>query len=276
MHEINQIKGNIQTAIIHNTIGKGNRNAYDWNIHASEIINFCPRRYKLHKKYKIPFHENNTNMTIGLAVTFQIGLATEEFFVRSMGANSNLTTLFAYRCSKCGKIYLKTDEKPKICQHCKYPMTKEQITLKYKILDDVSIIGHPDLVMRLNSLQKKFHVYELKTIKPEEFDILKTPLISHVYQIKTYLWLIKNLPPEKRNRFKIDFKTGYIVYIKKTYDKDPIKIFEVKLTGDFEENMESIINQLQGKERIERICNSEHSIIAKKCPVAKYCFNKGG
>ena len=274
MHKINQIKGNIQTAIIHHTLGKGNRNKNDWNIHASEIINFCSRRYKLHKRHNIPFHEDNINMTIGLAMTFQIGLATEEFFVRSMGANSNLTTLFAYRCSKCGKIYLKTDDKTKFCHYCNYPLTKEQITLKYKILDDASIIGHPDLVMRLNSLQRKFHVYELKTIKPEEFDILQSPLINHVYQVRTYLWLIKNLPNEKRNRFKLDYETGYIVYIKKTYDKDPMKIFEIKLTEDFEENMERIINQLQGKERTERICNSKYSIIAKKCPVAKYCWEE--
>ena len=267
-----QIKGAIYTSIIQDVRGNSNRNTEDWNIHASEIALFCPRRYMLCKKYNIPFHKKDTGMPLGLAVTFQIGLAMEEFFIKSMEKNGNITTLFSYKCPNCRVRYAKSSNEPKVCPKCKSKLIKEQFHLQYPVLDDVYINGHPDLIMKVDSMGDKFNVFELKSINPIDFDNLTRPFINHEYQIKTYLWLLAHLRLHQLRQYNIDTKIGYLVYVKKTYGRDPIKIFKVELDNEFDTEIKSIILQLRGKEKIRKICNSENSLVARQCPVVKQCW----
>ena len=273
LNRLNQVKGNIYSAIIRDIKQSGNRDENDWNIHASEIHTLCPRKYLLCRKYNISFHHNrNEFMSLGTAVTFQIGQAMEEYFIRSMKANSNITTLFAYKCPKCGAIYHLTNLQRKKCPECKTNLEKRQLHLKYEIIDNVYINGHPDLIMKMGSISPKFFIYELKSIKPEEFDILTKPLLAHEYQIKTYLWLVSKLKRYYRQKYGIDYSLGYVVYIKKTYDNNPIKIYPVDLDNKFKNEIEDAVAQLRGEKPAERICNSINSLMARDCPVAKYCF----
>jgi len=272
-HQLNQVRGNIYSAVIRSIKQSGNRDEEDWNIHASEISTFCPRKYLLCKKYNIPFHAKRSEyMPLGTAVTFQIGQAMEEFFVRSMKANSNITTLFAYKCPKCGEIYHLTNTQAKKCPKCKTNLEKRQMHLQYEVIDNVYINGHPDLIMKMGSISPKFFIYELKSIKPDEFDILTKPLLAHEYQIKTYLWLVSKLKKYHKQKYGIDSSLGYVVYIKKTYDRDPIKIYPVDLDDRFKNEIEDAVAQLRGEKPAERICNSINSLMARDCPVAKYCF----
>ena len=272
-HRLNQVKGNIYTAVIRDIKQSGNRDENDWNIHASEIHTFCPRKYLLCKKYGVSFHPNRSEfMPLGTAVTFQIGQAMEDYFIRSMKANSNIATLFAYKCPKCGAIYHLTNTQGKKCPKCKTNLEKRQVHLKYEVIDNVYINGHPDLIMKMGSISPKFFIYELKSINPEDFNNLTKPLLAHEYQIKTYLWLVSKLKKYYKSKFNIDYSFGYVVYIKKTYDKEPIKIYQVDLDKRFTNEIENAMAQLRGEQPAERICNSINSLIARDCPVAKYCF----
>ena len=267
------MKGTIRKAIISGT--KSNRNEADWKIHASELIQFCPRQYKLLKKLKKPFHVLEPALPIGVAVTYKLGLAIEKMFVESVSAGAITRTLFKYKCPNCKQETLLTNIENTSCSICDTPMGRRQIPFSYPVTEAVSIIGSPDLIMRIMQAEETFKVYEIKSIKPDAFDLLTKAQISHEHQLKSYLWLIKQLPPRIKSKYQLDYRYGYVVYVKKTYDRNPIKVFKISLDKTFDLEVNNMVIQLRGKALPPRICNSKTSLLAKTCPVNYECFRLG-
>ncbi len=270
LFSINQIRAAVENAVINNS--KSNRGTKDISIHASELVTFCSRKYKL---LDGQIHDKERRIPIGIATTFLIGRAVEDFVISSMNTSSVISTLFKYECSKCGNEYLLNRHTHQVmCPNCNdMPMMRKQVTLSYLIAKGIYLQGNPDLIMQMNSIDKNFYIYEIKSIKPEAYELLESPLLAHSYQLQAYLWLAKQLSLKIRKEYKIQFKYGYVLYIKKTYAKSPIKIFKVLLGNKMNNLMKDIISDLDNSKLPDRICSSKDSLLAKRCPVATRCFN---
>lgn len=87
------------------------------------------------------------------------------------------------------------------------------------LLDDPGVSGHPDMFLAIEG--GRYVVLEFKTIKPKSnssflgFEDLVAPLISHEWQLQTYLWAMQqpaSKPPITLERY------GYVVYISKGHE----------------------------------------------------------
>jgi len=277
-NDISQLKGIIYESLL-GTIRRESTRKDDkvLTIHASAVGKMCPRMiyYARKNKKKVLNEKVKSYLDIGTAVTFSIGMAVEDFVVKSLGNILSNKIWVRYSCPKCGysdiMLYKKSGYK---CPQCNNGMAERQISIEHQITDDVVITGNMDLILYNKNLGDKFNVIELKTMKEEDFDVLKQPLVNHELQIQTYLWLIKNLPLGDKKKYSLNSKYGYIVYICKKHKKDPIKIFKVNLRKDFVNQLESDIEAIKSGELPDRVCLNENSLIARDCPFRDICFRR--
>jgi len=144
-----------------------------------------------------------------------------------------------------------------------------------------TVSGHPDMFVAPKSNKDVIRVMEFKTINGEKFETLKAPMISHIWQLQTYVWMLNEndalLPAS------VDPDYGYIVYIskKEKYGELPIKTFVVKkdrtIISKVKKKLSTYMDGVAGKGMPPVLSNCQRSnftdYIAKSCPVADVCKN---
>jgi len=140
-----------------------------------------------------------------------------------------------WRCSKCGFMHSFGAPPSKACTSCEAVssfMKYEEHELK--IPGDCPVSGHPDLFMATG--HGTFVVFELKTIKGKGtpqwpgFDDIVMPMISHQWQLQTYLWALNQ--PAAKLPIKVE-PYGYVLYVSKAHERGfPFKCFRVNWDED--------------------------------------------
>lgn len=249
-------------------------------IHASDIFNFCPRRFCLCLEHDIPFHVNEY-IGNSLALTFDIGRKIQDIVIERIMKSGKL--IGTWVC-ECGHIYFGFKEKT--CPKCKRFSPKYKDTqLKLHIAKQVSLVGNVDIMIVKD---KNIYIGEIKSIKKDEYNNLSEPLINHKFQIMTYLFmlnqkrvLVNNVPlkqVEEEVGFTFEKLLGAVIYIPKESVKDPFeKIFSQQLENDFVEgvyyHLNAVERYLNNKKIPKNIyCTSELSIMARGCNVRKICL----
>lgn len=249
-------------------------------IHASDIFNFCPRKFCLCVEHEIPFHVNEY-IGNSLALTFDIGRKIQDIIVERILKSGKL--IGTWSC-ECGHTYFGFFEK--VCPKCKKRQPKYKDTqLKIHLGRNVWIVGNMDIQVTDG---KYIYVGEIKSIKKDEYLNLKEPLINHKYQIMTYLFMlsdknvyINNIPiKEIEANLNLEFYKlqGAVIYIPKESVKDPFeKIFNQQLDDNFVKTIQGHINYIKKYLNSGRIpknayCKSELSIMARGCQVRKICL----
>ncbi len=224
------------------------RGDFKRTIHASEILQLCPRKEMLQQKYKIK-EPHKEALPFGLSITFAIGRAVEGKIRESLGNNliGPETMCWNYQ-----ELNLQVE---------KYGFT---------------FSGSMDAIFKYEDISVPI---EIKSISPDQFDELVEPLIQHRFQCQTYLWLIKN---NKKHQFVktngLSHDKCYIIYISKTAKNNPIKIFEIKLDIPYVNLMKEHLTQFKLYSETgglpQRSCLTEKSKSAKKCMMCKHCFEE--
>ncbi|TAL62077.1 MAG: hypothetical protein EPN88_13750 [Bacteroidetes bacterium] len=245
-------------------IFRNERNDYGRNIHASDIYDFCIRRHCLFSKEIVPEEKRDKN--IATAITFAIGRKIQEI------VEENIPNIYGtWECKYCNELFyglkpITVDRK--CCNKGDFNYLETEIYAGDK---DFKITGHIDIL----TMGKEIYPIEVKSISSKGFDPLREPLLSHKYQLLTYLWLAKY----GNCRFELSTEKGYIIYVCKEYRNDPIKIFEVHPEEFFNNHMINIVRELKKfykiKEIPSRSCTTKYHLMAKNCQIKDYCFNYG-
>jgi hypothetical protein len=204
---------------------------------ASSIYDSCMRKqvigtvFKLSESKWIGLREKLA-YGIGIAVHYHIQNSSILFGDRRYGW---------WQCTACGKIRYFGGPPKSVCEKCG---ARSEATVYFehrmKLTKPLIVSGRPD--MFFNALKiKKMRVAEIKTINGEEYEKLVAPVISHVWQIHTYMWgcsIDASLPVE------IDSSVGYVVYVTKRATKGsfPLKIFPVFSNPDLLKRIKAKLN----------------------------------
>lgn len=246
------------------------RNDYSKVIHASDIYDFCPRRYALYKLNK-NINVQELFADVSTALTFEIGKKIQNIIIENAPSLMGI-----WVCDSCFREHYGI--RPKKCNNCfSKKFIYKEVEIKYNCGDYI-LMGHIDMIHKEvdNSV-----VVEIKSINPEDFDLLTSPKLQHEYQVMTYLYLIKEnkkLKDKLIKEFKLTSKYGYILYVCKTKKKEPFKLFIVKLSKSFNNKMNSYLESLktfsETKILPERICNNKLYLLARNCKISNLCFEK--
>jgi hypothetical protein len=130
-----------------------------------------------------------------------------------------------WRCVACNKV-LYFGAPPK--KPCKYCGARAEAILYHehymKLPEPWMITGHPDMWLEPNP--GIFQILEIKTIKDEEFDKIKAPLVQHDWQLQSYMW---GCELDDRLPITTDPTIGFVMYVSKRYSTKelPYKMFTV-------------------------------------------------
>lgn len=254
---------------------------YSGHVHVSSLSgDFCARHYAIAQHEDLQLYET---LTGGHKVTFKIGRAVEEHIRDNLIKGVGRENIYAQWTCECQKGKLVPEEgtfryglwKPALCK-CGKPLdTLEEPAIKD---NEHGVSGRPDLVIYKD---KTLHITEIKSIKKDStaygpgWDEIAEPLESHIKQNIFYPPLLRslNLPVSPVVTFVYctkDFKFG-----------SPYKTFQIDTSEPKYEKIrqELLLEAKQVKDFIDggpsppRICQSEASKLAKKCPVSFRCFN---
>lgn len=146
------------------------------------------------------------------------------------------------------------------------------------VSSDGLIGGHPDcFLLKRNSVVR---LTEFKTINGNDFETLRNPLISHVWQVNAYFMMLAEgdkLP----SQVSIDPNKAYLIYFSKKHEvsRFPVKAFLVRpdlgIQQRITEKKEAFRLGLSGKKtpELHRDCamHGFGTSRAKKCPVRDLC-----
>jgi hypothetical protein len=207
-------------------------------IHASSLIDFCPREYALCMLGKVMYNASKP-ATIAQMMTYDIGRKIEKIVLQSFDAAHILEKrgIFTIPASMFG-----------------YPIT-----------------GAPDAWVRLHPSWGIYTV-EIKSIKPEEFDILTEAKVVHECQLSLYLWFA-----ELCKTPGMQVKEGLLLYACKTQKNMPHKVFLTQRNDAFLQRVQSQLQELKTfskkKKLPERMCNSPQALMARRpCKCVQECF----
>lgn len=254
---------------------------YSGYVHVSSLSgDFCARHYAIAQHEKLQLYETITG---GHKVTFKIGRAVEEHIRDNIIRGHGKQNIYAKWTCECQEDKVVPDEgtyryglwKKAFCK-CGKPLDilREPDTTD----EEHGVSGRPDLVLYKD---KTLHITEIKSIKKDStsygpgWDELDAPLLSHIKQNIFYPTLLraKGLPVSPIVTFVYctkDFKYG-----------SPYKIFTIdtseekyeKMRNELLDEAKQVKDFLAGGPSPGRICASEASPLAKKCPVSFRCFN---
>lgn len=240
---------------------------------ASNIYDSCMRQLVLLNSSKI-IKKESTNFSLN--VTLEIGKALHYWAQNTEAFLFNHMKCGKWWCRSCNHVtpFLRYRER---CSVCGSKQSPEYVEFSLKLDKPYYLTGHPD--MFVEKQKGSVRIMEFKTITPVMFDKLKAPLISHMWQLQTYMWACGRIKELKTVPF--DNTLGYIMYICKTMRvKDsPVKTFLVKRDKFI---LDSILNKLKmfktgfdggGLPDVNKICiNSNFSgSYTNNCPVIKQC-----
>jgi hypothetical protein len=226
----------------------------DNHIHASDIPKWCSRRFVLCDRLQRSFHPPKT-ISVAQALTFSIGEKIEEIVGEALAI------------------------------HSPHIQVLEDICIQKKFGKTV-MSGSIDKGLVLTRPKHLFVPLEVKSIKPDEFDTLTEPKLSHTVQVQTYLFLLsgqtkvvgRNLKSKSTVTIPLTGDTfngrGVIVYICKTQKPEPIKTFLIEKDKTFEKWLKAVRKEIDGKTLPPRVCSHQGSALARECPEVNYCFEE--
>jgi hypothetical protein len=179
-------------------------------VHASDATkpDFCPRHWALMDT--LAKTKKNEYLSTALAATFDMGNATADLVKEHWLGDSSIGN---WKCKTCG------DQRT----FCSKPEAgcKKQLGCNWRYVEMVfdsvysGITGSIDVMVELGSM--KVVPTELKIIKVEDFEALKTPLAEHSLRTKLYLKLISDSTSVYKDR--INLHEAHVLYVSRGYGK---------------------------------------------------------
>lgn len=188
---------------------------------ASSLHNACMRFHVIGARTEKKIKQFNS---VRAKLLFGIGIAVQDWIQNTPDVLGDKRRGW-WRCTACNKILYFGGPPKKRCKFCEArPEAIRYHEHFMRLPDPWMVTGHPD--MWLEPETGIYRILELKTIKSEEFDKLKAPLVQHDWQLQTYMW---GCPLDERLPVKTDPSVGYIMYISKRYSTKelPYKMFTV-------------------------------------------------
>lgn len=282
MQKTNRIIGHIESALkagIQTEIFRHPRDDYHKNVHVSDLVNFCGRKYYLIRNAKLGVAKKAG--TTGEGVTYRIGRDLQDFVTRSLSdvlvgrwvckqCRTPIVGMYADKCDNCG-----------ISRHKEYREFQLAIPA-----GPFEIRGGIDLII-YDKIMKEGYSIEVKSIKHESFKELTEPVLSHQYQEGFYLKMIDMTKKEGTGeaahllkKYNIRSDMGIVLYVSKGSGfQHPFKIFPLqrKAVPRLDVMMTSAIKELKTfskkKAAPKRLCSTKHHLLAKECAICEYCFS---
>lgn len=180
-----------------------------------------------------------------------------------------------WECQRCGQLHTFC-HKPARCSECR---TGED-SFQYREVDlriqDVRLVGHPDLLFRLDN--DVIIIYEIKTIDRQDivFSKMTEPLGDHHVQASLYYYILRKLG------YKVH-KLVRFIYIDRSvssmYTESPFKELEVpvlpsKRIQPLIERCRLVKRHIEKQLLPERICSCATETRTAKCSVVTSCFGR--
>lgn len=238
-------------------------------IHASGVYSLCSRLHAIANRDNLGVGVNYIPPERGL--TFEIGKHIQDIVIEHLSE----VLIGMWACRGCNTVL--AGKQPNKCPACSCTnknLEYKEVSLKYKV-------GNFDVVCSFDGfIQKRGNeVYplEIKSLKPDDFDKLTIPSVAYVYQVNSCLWLAKKAV-NKLFPYKINTDKAYIMYIRKTESKSPVKVFEITPSKIVFSTLNKAVKDLKAYSKTgklpERICNSEMHLMAKNCKLKEICWGK--
>ena len=235
-------------------------------IHVSSLLNFCPRRLWL------ALNDNQNVIEVPRSadrVVWAMGRAAEHHVRTQIIHALNFEQAYGRWTCKCEQS-IQTGHFPKniTCLTCNGPLDRY---IELSLFDhELRIVGNPDLILII--IGGKATIVEIKSINKREFDELKTPKASHVFQGTAYHRLF-------RGSFELEDAIA-IIYVCKDYTfKSPYKEFSVPY-----QQLDNIVERAFDEVRLFRetqslpqrleVCSSMQTSTAKNCALCVNCFSR--
>lgn len=179
-----------------------------------------------------------------------------------------------WRCDGCGDMVATFDYHPGQCGNCGcFNLTYSEVDLRIK---DVRLVGHPDLLFRLDN--GVIVIYEIKTIDRSDivFDELNVPLGDHHMQASLYYYILRKLG------YKVYRKVRFI-YIDRSLDNmyrsNPFKELEaevmpIKRVQPLIDRCKKVVKYIEDQILPDRVCKSCTDTRTTKCSVVTSCFGR--
>ncbi len=245
------------------------------NVHASDISRpeFCQRRVQFardgRRANNLDFFSPSTQMT------FALGLALEDALVKKLSESPEVDVFskwswqgFDLGCGTRAEIEAKAEKVPLIQKVKKPTFSTGNVPFKRG-----GISGSIDLIMKTKADQQ-YQVFEVKTIKAEDFKMLDSPLTEHRERTSLYLGLVEG------HEYPINISTeaGYVIYISKGFGvKDggtytPFKVFKVER----DERLNSVFfSKALWEGDGKRSCRDRSAGEKRRCEFVAECFGAG-
>jgi hypothetical protein len=178
-----------------------------------------------------------------------------------------------WRCDACDHLHT-FDYCPSKCSSCgSDKLTYSEVDLR---LDDVRLVGHPDLLFRMED--GTIIVYELKTIDRQDiiFSQIEAPLGDHHVQASLYYYLLKRLG------YKVS-QTLRFIYIDRSmdnmYTSSPFReigatVLSPKRIQPLIEVPKKLVKHIVNRTLPDRICKTCTDTRTTKCLVVTSCFGR--
>lgn len=206
------------------------------HIHATNLIDFCPREYLLCIKHKVFFNQPKPTSTAQM-LTFEIGRAIEHVVISAL---------------RLEKVVI--DKEPLEIKEIPFP-----------------IIATPDIYTIFSTLDMPY-IVEVKSIKPEDFDNLSEPIVNHECQLSLYLWFAQALNMKAHTEAGLVL---YVAKTQKPMPFKAFFIQRNEaFIGRVKEQLTTLKTFSKSKKLPPRICNSKLALMARRpCKCLKECFD---
>lgn len=243
--------------------------------HVSDLIRgFCARQVRFSDEKNEKIFESPTG---GHRVMWLIGRAVEKHIRDSYIKGVKGKGVLGKWICKCTKTEYEGfyDAKAKPCPFCR---TSPSEFNELAFFDhEAGVVGNPDLPIVVGN-EGDFIVVEIKSMNPEDFDDLVTPLPDHIYQAASYRRLLLKADKKVSNKVLIVYCTKKFKFGK------PYKEFMVDVTSApiqaVLDNMWAAARELRELRKNDEMpcriaCANPSSPMAKKCPHVTDCFMRG-
>lgn len=245
------------------------------NLHVSDLIYQCARMRAICETQDVAIPAKSISLMD--AITYRQGDAIHDV-IRERAAQGGASLVWGKWKCRCGSLRIEEPrlfsdvDRSEVCEHCE---TDARFYEELEFLDDeLSIMGHPDLLLRLPEPQA-FHVVELKSISAKAFDELVRPIPEHVVQAFFYWFLMHRKGYSLTNTVSIMYVTkGYV------FRGQPFKEYLVPV-DDLERRLEDYLEDaravLAARKDASALpprtrCPTRDAPDARTCPVAARCF----
>lgn len=255
----------------------------DTAIHVSSLKNFCPRAFVLCRDAGKPFVPSRFHPP-AVRYIFHMGHHIQEMMIENFKATDFLVG--TWLCGNCGWKHVAYYHDGMTCPVCAslfLTHVDTKIILKRR---RYTIVGNIDIPM-LSEDRRTVFINEAKSINKADYDSLESPLVDHVTQVGSYMWMLqKKAKPGDSDPFgivsSISTTDATISYACKGNARDPFKVFDVTVADrdrvgkKNEEKLSELDEALKAKATPNRICENPGNLMARECSARLLCFPGSG